>query len=250
MQGLSDGTYDLAYTAFDNVLAWSGRQGADIVAVAQIDNAVDVPLYVRPEIKTWEDLRNKTLAVDAVDTAYALVLRKILLAHDLDLDRHDYQIVGVGGPQQRLNAMQSGQAVGGIMGGPYSAAAETVGMVPFADHTEVLPDLPGLVIAANSEWADAHQSELSAFLRAWINGGNTVQADRAAAGSLLINLFNVTSEQTAGLLPLDWQEGRINAAGLRSVLDLRTQFGYVLPHGTDLSAYIDTSFYDAATAQE
>src|SRR3954463_12777695 len=55
MQGLSYGTYDRTYTAFDNVLAWAGRQGADIVAVALIDNAVDVPLYVRPEIKTWED---------------------------------------------------------------------------------------------------------------------------------------------------------------------------------------------------
>ena len=60
----------------------------------------------------------------------------------------------------------------------------------------------------------------------------------------------MSRQQTAGLLPLDWQEGRINGAGLRRVLDLRTQFGYVLPHGTDLSAYIDTSFYDAATAQE
>src|SRR5215471_154583 len=27
MQGLSDGTYDIAATAFDNALAWSGRTG-------------------------------------------------------------------------------------------------------------------------------------------------------------------------------------------------------------------------------
>jgi len=80
--------------------------------------------------------------------------------------------------------------------------------------------------------------------------GNTVQADRAAASNLLINLFNVTSEQTAGLLPLDWQEGQINEAGLQSVLDLRTQFGNVLPRGTDLATYVDPRSYEAATAQD
>ena len=36
MRGLSNGTYDLAYTAFDNVLAWSGREGAEIIAVATL----------------------------------------------------------------------------------------------------------------------------------------------------------------------------------------------------------------------
>src|SRR4051794_26880637 len=31
MRGLSDGTYDVTFTAFDNVLAWSGQAGAEIV---------------------------------------------------------------------------------------------------------------------------------------------------------------------------------------------------------------------------
>src|SRR5437764_11056929 len=33
MRGLGAGTWDIASTAFDNVLAWSGREGAEIVAV-------------------------------------------------------------------------------------------------------------------------------------------------------------------------------------------------------------------------
>jgi ABC-type nitrate/sulfonate/bicarbonate transport system substrate-binding protein len=59
MRGLGDGTWDLVNTGFDNVLAWSGREGAEIVAVAQADAGVSLPVYVRPEIRDWEDLRGR-----------------------------------------------------------------------------------------------------------------------------------------------------------------------------------------------
>src|SRR5947209_2058043 len=83
MRGLSKGDWQIVSTAFDNVLGWSGREGAEIVAIAQVSQGIALPVYVRPEIKSWDDLRGKKLAVDAVDTAYALVLRRIILAHGL-----------------------------------------------------------------------------------------------------------------------------------------------------------------------
>ncbi len=61
MRGLSEGAWDIADTAFDNVLAWSGREGATIVAVLQRGAQVDLPVYVRGEIGEWSDLRG-TLA--------------------------------------------------------------------------------------------------------------------------------------------------------------------------------------------
>jgi len=86
MRGLGQGSWQIVSTAFDNVLGWSGREGTEIVAIAQVAQGVVLPVYVRPEIKTWEDLRGKPLAVDAVDTAYALVLRRVLLAHGLEME--------------------------------------------------------------------------------------------------------------------------------------------------------------------
>ena len=77
MRGLSTGEFDIASTAFDNVLAWSGREGAEIVAIAPAGQGIVLPVVVRPEINDWEDLRGKPLAVDAVDTAFALVLRRV-----------------------------------------------------------------------------------------------------------------------------------------------------------------------------
>ncbi|MCH9018416.1 MAG: hypothetical protein IIB89_11730 [Chloroflexi bacterium] len=45
------------------------------MAVAQAGGEVEVPRYVRPEVGGWEALRGSRIAVDAVDTAFALVLR-------------------------------------------------------------------------------------------------------------------------------------------------------------------------------
>ena len=55
MSGLSQGKFDIISTGFDNVLAWSGKEGADIIAVAQVRDKTELPLFVRPEIKDWSD---------------------------------------------------------------------------------------------------------------------------------------------------------------------------------------------------
>jgi ABC-type nitrate/sulfonate/bicarbonate transport system substrate-binding protein len=110
MRGLSKGSWQIVSTAFDNVLGWSGREGAEIVAIAQVSQGIPLPVYVRPEIKSWDDLRGKKLAVDAVDTAYALVLRRIILEHGLDFDRGDYELVPLGTTGARLESMTRGWA--------------------------------------------------------------------------------------------------------------------------------------------
>src|ERR671914_2163171 len=56
MRGLGKGSWQIVSTAFDNVLGWSGRKGAEIVAVAQVSRGNILPVYVRQEIKSWDDL--------------------------------------------------------------------------------------------------------------------------------------------------------------------------------------------------
>ncbi|MYA61676.1 MAG: PhnD/SsuA/transferrin family substrate-binding protein, partial [Dehalococcoidia bacterium] len=112
MRGLIQGRWQIASTAFDNVLAWSEREGPEVVAVARASSGVNLPVYVRPEIQTWDDLRGKALAVDAVDTAYGLVLRRILQEHGLELDR-DYTFVPAGATGYRLESMEKGETFAG-----------------------------------------------------------------------------------------------------------------------------------------
>src|SRR5207247_11259229 len=73
MRGLSNGTYHIASTSFDNVLGWSGREGADLIAVAQIIDKDVVAVFVRREVNQWSELRGQELEVDVVDTALSLL---------------------------------------------------------------------------------------------------------------------------------------------------------------------------------
>lgn len=246
MQGLSDGTYDLVSTAFDNVLAWSGRAGAEIIVVAQTDAAVELPILARPEIGDWSELRGKPVAVDAADTAFALVLRRVLLAHGLELDR-DYTVVAVGAPAARLQAMQDGRAFAAILNPPTDAQALAAGMVSLGDQREILPNYPGSVLAVRRDWARDNRDVLVAFLRAWTQAGQLAAAEPDAAAQTFGRAVNLPTATALRLLPTAFDGGAVQEGGLQTVLDLRNAFGYQLPMGSQLAVYYDVSYHQAAT---
>src|SRR5262245_79044 len=167
MRGLGKGSWQIVSTAFDNVLGWSGREGAEIVAIAQVSQGITLPVYVRPEIKSWTYLRGKKLAVDAVDTAYALVLRRVILEHGLDFDRGYYELAPLGATGARVEGMARCGSFAGILTRPSDTRAEAEGHKRFAQHREVLPKQPGGVFAVSRKWSGDTRRLLVTFLRTW-----------------------------------------------------------------------------------
>src|SRR4051794_15395255 len=107
MQVFAAGQWDVVSTLFDNLLAAATREGVQAVAFAVVDIR-DLSLFVRPEITGYEDLSGRRVGVDAPDTANALVLRRLLLAHGLDPVRGDYELVAIGGQGLRLDSVRRG----------------------------------------------------------------------------------------------------------------------------------------------
>ncbi|MDP2652223.1 MAG: ABC transporter substrate-binding protein [bacterium] len=257
MRGLSQEAWQIVSTAFDNVLGWSGRlsaeaqagEGAEIVAIAQVAQGVVLPVYVRPEIKTWDDLRGKPLAVDAVDTAYALVLRRVLLAHGLEMERGDYRLIAKGTTEYRLDSMIQGETFAGVLNAPWDGKAAAAGMVRFADHREVLPDYPGGVFAVGRAWAGENSELLIRFLRVWNDALRWAHEEKNRAEAMRLiaaeeKLDDKGARRKLAQLPAN---GTLNLAGLQTVLGLRVQFGLTPPLGKDLKSYYDSSFYTKAS---
>ena len=248
MRGVGEGRWDIASTAFDNVLAWSGREGAEFVAVAHAVGEVELTLYVRPEIGDWEALRERKLAVDAVDTAFGLVLRRILLDHDLDLDRGDYELVPEGATGSRLESMQRGDTVAAILGPPWAQRGEDEGFVRFASHRDVIPDYPRGVFAVTRTWAAGNTDALVGFLgaleaaRRWAGDA----PDEAAA--LLAAEERTSAEAAAASLVRESLGLGLDLARLGVALDLRVRLGLAPPLGNELARYVDGSFHEAAAA--
>jgi ABC-type nitrate/sulfonate/bicarbonate transport system substrate-binding protein len=251
MRGLSQGTYDIAGTAFDNVLAWSGKEGADIVTVAQMVDGVILPLLVRPEIKAWSDLRGKKLAVDAVDTAYALVLRRILLVNGLDLRRGDFELVAAGAPAQRIESMKRGDTYAGIINIPADVQAKVAGLIPFAYQTEFLNDYPGTVLAVTRAWAQGHRKELVGFLRAWRSALRWARdpANREAAINAIVGEAKISPASASLLFSLIPKDGFLSLSGAKTVLDIRSEFAAPPVKGPSIEAYVDLSYFQEASPQ-
>jgi ABC-type nitrate/sulfonate/bicarbonate transport system substrate-binding protein len=243
MRGLSEGRYDMASTAFDNVLAWSGREGAEIVAIAPAGRGILLPVVVRPEINDWDDLRGKPLAVDAVDTAFALVLRRMLQAHGLELDA-DYTFEPAGATGYRFESMEKGETYAAVLNPPWNQRALDAGMKAFGDHREVLPDYPGGVYCVTRAYAEAHPDAIVGFLKGLLEAVRWMQDP--ATTDLAAERLAAESDQTADQIKARFggvsRELTINRAGLEVVLDLRVRFGLTPSMGPDLTVYVDESF--------
>lgn len=250
MRGLGKGSWQIVSTAFDNVLGWSGREDAEIVAIAQVAQGITLPVYVRPEIKSWEDLRGKPLAVDAVDTAYALVLRRVLLAHGLEMDRGDYTLIPKGATGHRLDSMTQGETFAGVLNPPFDAKAAAAGMIRFADHREVLPDYPGGVFAVSRSWAEANRELLVKYLRVWNQALLWCRAEQnqAEAIKLVGAAEQLDDKAAANRLRQSPPSGALHLPGLQCVLDLRVLFNLTPIMGKELGRYCDATLYRAAVA--
>ena len=101
---LAAGKGDLAYLAVDNAVAMVELAHQDVVIVMGGEGSQN-ELIVQPAIKSFADLRGKTVIVDAPNTAYALQLIKILSLNGMTAGK-DYVLTPYGATPMRLSAMR------------------------------------------------------------------------------------------------------------------------------------------------
>ncbi len=98
--GLADGSIDIVHAAVDNAVAMIDVAKQDIVIMSGGDSGTN-EFYVQKDVRDFSDIRGRSLAVDATNTAYALQAKKILLAHGL---REGDRLQAQSGGQRRAPA--------------------------------------------------------------------------------------------------------------------------------------------------
>ena len=183
--GLMDGTYDLGLTAIDNLIAWDA-DGDDLVVVAQVERTTVLDLCAAPDVGAIAELRGRTLAVDAVDTGFAILLRHVLATHGLAPD--DYELLPAGGIQQRMEAIVEGRAAAGLLGPPFNQIALGRGCRVLAHAHEEVPRLPGIGAVIRASATPATMGAAHAYVRAlaeaaaWATDDREEEAVRDARG--------------------------------------------------------------------
>src|SRR6267378_6401337 len=171
LTNLIEGKFDIAMTAIDNLIAYREGQGEepvlgpDLIAFMGGDNGF-LRLVAVPEIKTLNDLRTKTVSVDARTTGYAFVLFEMLERGGLRKDK-DYKVVTAGGVLQRFQALMEKKHAGTLLLSPFELQAEAKGFKRLGNATDVLGAYQGLVGGARKAWADANRDAVVGYIRAF-----------------------------------------------------------------------------------
>jgi ABC-type nitrate/sulfonate/bicarbonate transport system substrate-binding protein len=250
------GKCDIAFTAFDNIVAYREGQGAAklvdppdfrvILGATQIE----LGLVVSPDIRNAADLRGKSLALDAVLTGFAFVLYAML--EKLGLTEGDYERVAVGSTPDRWQSVKAGTHAGTITIEPFTSIARAAGFHVLAQSTDFFPSYQGGIVAARRDWA-VDQSELvKAFIKSYRAGlaWTLDPANRDQATALLLArmpdikpgvadaVIKSVLSPRSGLTP----GGALLPDGMRAVLNLRSRYGRPQRILTDIDKYLSLSY--------
>ncbi len=253
------GDFDIGLTAIDNVIAYDEGQGEvpvpgrpDLFAFMGLDNGF-LRLIVRPEVRTYADLRGKQLSVDALTTGYAFVLRRMLEANGLGPG--DYTLVPAGGVLQRWEALLRGEHAGTLLVTPFEILARSRGLRLLGSAIDVLHRYQGLVGAARRTWAAAHRDDLIGFIRAYRAALQWLYtpANREEATQILARNANMPAELAAQAYPVlvdraggFFPAGALDIEGVRTVLALRSRYAAPRRILADPTRYVDLSYYAAS----
>jgi len=252
-QGLADGKWQIVHTAFDNGVAMADVAKVDIVGLIGGDNSFN-HLIVQPEIGSVKDLRGKTVAVDALNTAYAFQLYDILAKNGLN--KGDYTAKSVGATFKRLAAMQEDKNTSAaILNAPFSILAVKSGLKDLGPVSTMIGPYQATAGFSLRSWAQANPDTVVKYLQAYVEGlrWGLDPKNKKEATALLAERLKLTPEIAAECYALVTnptnglaKDGKFDMEGFKNVLKLRAQF-----EGGTLSApekYVDFSYYQKALA--
>ena len=261
MQGLAEGRFDIAMTAFDNVIAYQEGQGE-----AKIPDNPDMFVFMGSDngflsvlggkgVQRFADLKGKKLSVDALTTGFAFVLRELLAKNGIA--ESDVTFERAGGVVERFQELMKGTHAATVVLTPFDLIGESRGHVTLARADEQLGAYLGIVGAARRSWARQNEQAVVGFTRAYRQGVDFLYnpANREIAEALLVaNVRAMTpalAKQSLGILLGEktgfYKDVRLDAQGAQTVLALRSKYtGRKLG---DPGKYIDSSYRDKALAK-
>ena len=260
LTALINGSCDIGLTAFDNIVAYQEGQGEaaierqpDLFAFMGGDNGF-LRLVVQPEIRTYADLKGKTLSVDALTTGFAFVLRKMLALNGVG--EGDVRFERAGGALQRFQALKAGKHAGTLLVTPFELIGKASGLHVLQDAWAVIPQYQGISGAARRGWAKDKGDALAAFIRGYLDALEWLYepGNREAACALLADkvpnmdapLAAATCEVLLAKSGGFDRQARLDEQGMRAVLALRTQYGQPQKVLTDPQQYCDLTYYERA----
>jgi ABC-type nitrate/sulfonate/bicarbonate transport system substrate-binding protein len=219
------------------------------------DNGMN-EFVVQPWVKSFADVRGNTLLVDAPDTAYALLAKKLLARHGLK-DGKDYEVRPVGRGGLRYRAMvENERYAAAVLNPPFSIQAVQAGRKSLGALVDLLGPYQANGAFVQRAWAKANGALLERFIAAYVESlrASLDPAGKPEAVALLARHLDIAPDTAAltyrllanpatGFAP----DARFDMEGFRNTLAVRAE---IEGGGSGARAapekYLDLSYYQRA----
>ena len=259
LTNLIEGKFDIGMTSIDNVIAYVEGQG-EVTVTTQPDlfvfmgGGAAIPVLTTiPEIKSYDELRGKTVAVDAVTTGYAFVLYDLLKRNGLQ--QSDYKIEPAGGTVARWQGLRERKYAAAILNPPLSLVAKASGFHILQYARDAYGNYEETVATARRAWAAANEKKLQAYIKAYVAAVEWLRdpANKDQAIAILRKHFPQLSAELAAAVHTEVvgprgiaAKAQLDIAGIRKVLELRSEYAQPKKLLSEPSGYYDLKYYEAA----
>ena len=256
-EGLAAGRFDVAHAAVDNAVAMVDTAGKDVVIVTGGDSGMN-EFFVQPYVRSFADLRRRVVVVDAPDTAYALLAKKILLKHGLEAGK-DYVVKPVGRGELRLKAMaQDKENAAAILNLPFTIQAEELGLKSLGSTVDMLGPYQANGAFVQRAWAARNGPLLERFIAAYVESLRWAMqpANRDEATGMLMEklklsrdvaerTYRMLADSSRGFTP----DAKFDREGFANMLALRAEMEGRGGAPAKPEKYFDLSYYERALAR-
>src|ERR1051326_3980338 len=159
--GMRNGTIDMSRQQLP-ILITETLDGGKYVGVSVTATNPVYFLVARPEIKTFADLKGKTLTITNPRDGITVWTRKLMAAHGLKND--DVTLKNIAGSDARFVCLNSGECAAATLDQPAIFKGLDAGFHALGISNEIGPRLYQLDIG-NPAWATAHRDAVIKYLR-------------------------------------------------------------------------------------
>jgi ABC-type nitrate/sulfonate/bicarbonate transport system substrate-binding protein len=244
---MAEGFWPMSMIAADTMLARATQDGVDFIVFMQSDQGIDVQLVVRPEIKSFADLRGKLFAADPVDSNFDLVRNKIMRDHGITQDEYRFEVIG--NSYLRLEALQSGRVAAAMLAPPSSDKAMAGGAVILAEGADHIRDWPIICGWGLRHKLAANRSLIVRYIRASVAATDWLlqPENREETIQLLMREERLSRPRAEKAYTQVVPKCAINVEALRSNIELRIELGYYAPPHKPTESFYDANYWCEAT---
>src|SRR5213594_1487234 len=253
MAALDKGTVEITRTATPYLIQ-AVLKGSEGVAIAGETLTPIYSLIVKPEIKTFADLKGKTVGLSLAIDTISISTRKLMALNGIQ--EGSFKVKELVGTPARAECLRKGECDAVPLGQPEDFILMNQGYGRLGVSTDVMPNFQFTVSAVRRSWGEKNKDALVRYVRG-LAGAYRFMCDPANREKIVKIILDTTrtSEDIArktlalyfepdrGVVP---KQGELDLKGLGQVIQFMSEAGELKPPLPSAEKFVDLQYLRAA----